>query len=72
VSTLELLASHLTANQAGEAWGTRSATAVQCLLTPTRNDISAEFLRGFESVTEEPVSRDELIAARQALVASDP
>lgn len=39
------------------------------VLAPTRKDISAEFLRGFEGMTEEPVSRDELIAAREALIA---
>jgi predicted nucleotidyltransferase component of viral defense system len=39
------------------------------VLAPTRKDISAEFLRGFEGMTEEPVSRDELIAAREILIA---
>jgi predicted nucleotidyltransferase component of viral defense system len=39
------------------------------VLAPTRKDISAEFLRGFEGMTEEQVSRDELIAAREALIA---
>jgi predicted nucleotidyltransferase component of viral defense system len=39
------------------------------VLAPTRKDISAEFLRGFEGMTEEPVSHDELIAAREALIA---
>jgi predicted nucleotidyltransferase component of viral defense system len=39
------------------------------VLAPTRKDISAEFLRGFEGMTEELVSRDELIAAREALIA---
>jgi predicted nucleotidyltransferase component of viral defense system len=39
------------------------------VLAPTRRDISAEFLRGFEGMTEEQVSRDELIAAREALIA---
>jgi predicted nucleotidyltransferase component of viral defense system len=38
------------------------------VLAPTRKDISDEFLRGFEGMTERPVSRDELIAAREALV----
>ena len=38
------------------------------VLAPTRKDISAEFLRGFEGMTEEPISRDELIAAREALI----
>jgi predicted nucleotidyltransferase component of viral defense system len=40
------------------------------VLAPTRKDISAEFLRGFEGMTEEPVSRDELVAAREALIAN--
>ena len=39
------------------------------VLAPTRKDISAEFLRGFDGMTEEPVLRDELIAAREALIA---
>jgi predicted nucleotidyltransferase component of viral defense system len=39
------------------------------ILTARRKDISDEFLRGFEGMTEEPVSRDELVAAREALVA---
>jgi predicted nucleotidyltransferase component of viral defense system len=39
------------------------------VLAPTRKDISDEFLRGFEGMTESPVSRDELIAAREALIA---
>jgi predicted nucleotidyltransferase component of viral defense system len=39
------------------------------VLAPTRKDISDEFLRGFEGMTERPVSRDELIAAREALIA---
>lgn len=39
------------------------------VLAPTRKDISDEFLRGFEGMTEQPVSRDELIAAREALIA---
>jgi predicted nucleotidyltransferase component of viral defense system len=38
------------------------------VLAPTRKDISDEFLRGFEGMTEQPVSRDELIAAREALI----
>ncbi|WP_315730333.1 MULTISPECIES: nucleotidyl transferase AbiEii/AbiGii toxin family protein [unclassified Bradyrhizobium] len=38
------------------------------VLAPTRKDISEEFLRGFEGMTEEPVSRDELIEAREALI----
>jgi predicted nucleotidyltransferase component of viral defense system len=38
------------------------------VLAPTRKDISDEFLHGFEGMTEQPVSRDELIAAREALI----
>jgi len=34
------------------------------ILAPSRKDISDEFLRGFEGMTENPVSRDELMAAR--------
>lgn len=39
------------------------------VLAPTRKDISAEFFRGFEGMTEEPVALDELIAVREALIA---
>jgi Nucleotidyl transferase AbiEii toxin, Type IV TA system len=39
------------------------------VLAPRRKDISDEFLRGFEGMTEEPVTREELIAAREALIA---
>ena len=39
------------------------------ILAPTRKDISDEFLRGFDGMTKHPVSREELIAAREALVA---
>jgi predicted nucleotidyltransferase component of viral defense system len=39
------------------------------VLAPTRKDISQEFLRGFEGMTEEPVVLEELIAAREALIA---
>ncbi len=38
------------------------------VLAPTRKDISDEFLRGFEGMTPQPVSRDDLIAAREALI----
>jgi predicted nucleotidyltransferase component of viral defense system len=38
------------------------------VLAPTRKDITAEFLRGFEGMTEDLVSRDELVAAREALI----
>jgi hypothetical protein len=39
------------------------------VLAPTRKDISDEFLRGFEGMTEKPISRDELIPVREALIA---
>ena len=39
------------------------------VLASKSKDISDEFLRGFEGMTEQPVSRDELIAAREALIA---
>lgn len=39
------------------------------VLAPTRKEISEEFLRGFEGMTEGSVSLDELIAAREALIA---
>ena len=39
------------------------------VLAPTRKDISEEFLRGFDGMTDKPVSRDELVAAREALMA---
>jgi hypothetical protein len=39
------------------------------VLTARRKDFSDEFLRGFEGMTEEPVSREELIATREALIA---
>jgi predicted nucleotidyltransferase component of viral defense system len=39
------------------------------VLAPTRKDISEEFLRGFGGMTDKPVSRDELVAAREALIA---
>jgi predicted nucleotidyltransferase component of viral defense system len=38
------------------------------VLSPARKDISEEFLRGFEGMTDKPVSRDELVAAREALI----
>jgi hypothetical protein len=38
------------------------------VLAPTRKDISEEFARGFEGMTEQPVSRDEFVAAREALI----
>jgi predicted nucleotidyltransferase component of viral defense system len=39
------------------------------VLASKQKDISDEFLHGFEGMTEEPVTREELIAARAALVA---
>jgi predicted nucleotidyltransferase component of viral defense system len=38
------------------------------LLDPTRLDISEEFKRGFEGMTEDPVTLDELLKAREALI----
>jgi predicted nucleotidyltransferase component of viral defense system len=38
------------------------------VLAPTRLNISAEFMRGFEGMTDEPVTIDELTAAREALI----
>lgn len=38
------------------------------VLAPTRKDISEEFLRGFEGMTDKPVTREELEAAREALI----
>jgi len=38
------------------------------VLAPRRKDISEEFLRGFEGMTDAPVSRDDLITAREALI----
>src|SRR5438876_5879500 len=39
------------------------------VLGPTRKVITEEFLRGFEGMTEEPVALDDLIAAREAIIA---
>ena len=39
------------------------------VLAPTRKDISQEFMRGFGGMTDAPVTIDELIAAREALIA---
>lgn len=39
------------------------------VLGPTRKDISGEFLRGFQGMTDKPVTQDELVAAREALFA---
>jgi len=38
------------------------------VLAPTRKDISAEFLRGFAGMTEQPVAKDELVAAREDMI----
>ena len=38
------------------------------VIGPTRKDISREYERGFAGMTEEPVSLDELIAAREAII----
>lgn len=38
------------------------------VLAPPRKDISEEFLRGFQGMTESPIGMDELIAAREALI----
>jgi predicted nucleotidyltransferase component of viral defense system len=38
------------------------------VLAPTRKEISAEFTRGFESMTDKPVSLDDLMATREALI----
>lgn len=39
------------------------------VLAPARKDITEEFLRGFEGMTDKPVNREELEAAREALIA---
>jgi predicted nucleotidyltransferase component of viral defense system len=38
------------------------------VLAPTRKDFADEYLRGFEGMTDRPVSQDELVAAREALI----
>jgi len=38
------------------------------VLAPTRKPIQEEFLRGFEGMTERPVSLDELVAAREEII----
>jgi len=40
------------------------------LLAPTRKPLDVEFVRGFEGMTEEPVTVDELVAAREAIIAA--
>jgi predicted nucleotidyltransferase component of viral defense system len=39
------------------------------VLAPRRKDISEEFLRGFQGMTEGEISREELVAARESLIA---
>jgi predicted nucleotidyltransferase component of viral defense system len=38
------------------------------VLAPTRKNISAEFMRGFQGMTDTPVTIDELTTAREALI----
>jgi predicted nucleotidyltransferase component of viral defense system len=40
------------------------------VLAPTRKDITEEYLHNFEGMTNRPVSREELIAARETLISS--
>jgi predicted nucleotidyltransferase component of viral defense system len=40
------------------------------VLAPNRKDISGEFARGFQGMTDRPVTLDQLTAAREALIAS--
>ncbi len=40
------------------------------VLAPHRKDITEEFMRGFDGMTAEPVSIEELVAAREALIGS--
>jgi predicted nucleotidyltransferase component of viral defense system len=40
------------------------------VLAPGRKDIAAEFERGFEGMTQEPVALDDLLAAREAIIAA--
>lgn len=40
------------------------------VLAPTRKDISAEFQRGFDGMTSEPVAFADLLAARETIVAT--
>src|SRR5712692_2601129 len=39
------------------------------VLAPTRKDVSAEYASGFEGMTDEPVPLEDLLAAREALIA---
>jgi predicted nucleotidyltransferase component of viral defense system len=38
------------------------------VLAPTRKDFSAEFIRGFQGMTEQALSKDELVAARENMI----
>lgn len=38
------------------------------VLAPTRKAIREEFLRGFEGMTDKPVTLDELVAAREEVI----
>jgi predicted nucleotidyltransferase component of viral defense system len=40
------------------------------VVAPIRKDVSAEFKRGFQGMTDRPVTLDELTAARETLIAS--
>ena len=40
------------------------------VLMPRRKDINQEFAQGFDGMTKEPVALDELLAARESLIAS--
>lgn len=40
------------------------------VLVPRRKDIAREFMQGFEGMTTEPIALDELLAARESLIAS--
>jgi hypothetical protein len=40
------------------------------VLAPTRKNLTQEFAQGFEGMTAEPVALDDLIAARESLIAS--
>ena len=40
------------------------------VLNPTLKDISEEFVRGFSGMTDNPVSLDDLVTAREALIAT--
>ncbi len=40
------------------------------ILAPTRHDVSQEFSRGFQGMTEEPVKLDDLLDTREKLIAT--